>query len=187
MAIIAGIGPQTMNIISHSINKNHAQLVTSLSAIADISLILIGCFGIMSIDNPIFLKIIYAIGIIFLLYYTITKALTLLHSKKISFNNRSISKNKAIFNALALTWLNPLVFVDTVIVIGGNSSRYHGIDHLAFTTGAIIGDTLWLFCVMYFSYKFAYKLNNTTIWRIIDITTIILVFIVIIKMIGFFL
>ncbi len=187
IGIIAGIGPQTMNIISHSINKNHAFLVTLLSAFADVTLIIIGCIGIDSIDSPIFLKIIYIIGITFLSYYSISKIVSLFNHKKIHLNQKIISKNKAIVNAIALTWLNPLVFVDTIIVIGGNSSRYQNTEHWAFTVGALIGDIVWLFSVMYVSKKFSKYLNHTIVWRIIDLTTIILVLIVIFKMIGFLL
>ncbi len=186
MSIIAGIGPQTMNIISHSINKNYAVTVTSISAVADITLILIGCFGILSIENPIFLRIIYIIGISFLSYYTITKIFSLFKHSKFKSSQNILSKKQSIFNAFALTWLNPLVFVDTIIVIGGNSSRYQNSEHLAFTIGAVIGDTLWLFGIMYISRRFSTLLNRNIVWKIIDIITIILVGLVIFKMIGFF-
>ena len=187
ISIIAGIGPQTMNIISHSISKNHAFSVTITAVIADVILILVGCIGIIAIESKALLNIIYLTGIIFLSYYCITKILTLFDNRRIRISNKIISKKQAIINSLALTLLNPLVFVDTIIVIGGNSSRYHGINHLSFTLGAVIGDALWLFGIMLISQRFAKQLNRPIIWKIIDLITVVLVGIVIFKMIGFFL
>lgn len=187
ISIIAGIGPQTMNIISHSISKNHAFSVTITSVIADVILILVGCIGIIAIESKALLNIIYLTGIIFLSYYCITKILTLFDNRRIRISNKIISKKQAIINSLALTLLNPLVFVDTIIVIGGNSSRYHGINHLSFTLGSVIGDALWLFGIMLISQRFAKQLNRPIIWKIIDLITVVLVGIVIFKMIGFFL
>ena len=187
ISIIAGIGPQTMNIISHSISKNHAFSVTITAVIADVILILVGCIGIIAIESKALLNIIYLTGIIFLSYYCITKILTFFDNRRIRISNKIISKKQAIINSLALTLLNPLVFVDTIIVIGGNSSRYHGINHLSFTLGAVIGDALWLFGIMLISQRFAKQLNRPIIWKIIDLITVVLVGIVIFKMIGFFL
>lgn len=187
ISIIAGIGPQTMNIISHSISKNHAFSVTITAVIADVILILVGCIGVIAIESKALLNIIYLTGIIFLSYYCITKILTLFDNRRIRISNKIISKKQAIINSLALTLLNPLVFVDTIIVIGGNSSRYHGINHLSFTLGAVIGDALWLFGIMLISQRFAKQLNRPIIWKIIDLITVVLVGIVIFKMIGFFL
>ena len=187
ISIIAGIGPQTMNIISHSISKNHAFSVTITAVIADVILILVGCIGVIAIESKALLNIIYLTGIIFLSYYCITKILTFFDNRRIRISNKIISKKQAIINSLALTLLNPLVFVDTIIVIGGNSSRYHGINHLSFTLGAVIGDALWLFGIMLISQRFAKQLNRPIIWKIIDLITVVLVGIVIFKMIGFFL
>ena len=163
ISIIAGIGPQTMNIISHSISKNHAFSVTITAVIADVILILVGCIGVIAIESKALLNIIYLTGIIFLSYYCITKILTLFDNRRIRISNKIISKKQAIINSLALTLLNPLVFVDTIIVIGGNSSRYHGINHLSFTLGAVIGDALWLFGIMLISQRFAKQLNRPII------------------------
>jgi arginine exporter protein ArgO len=61
ISIIAGIGPQTMNIISHSISKNHAFSVTITAVIADVILILVGCIGVIAIESKALLNIIYLI------------------------------------------------------------------------------------------------------------------------------
>jgi L-lysine exporter family protein LysE/ArgO len=105
---------------------------------------------------------------------------------EVKFANTILDKKTAIFRALALTWLNPLVIVDTIVIIGGASTHYLGINHVAFIIGALLGDFIWIFGLNFISRKYADKLNQPRVWFVIDIATIILVAYVAIKMISFF-
>lgn len=186
IGIIAGIGPQNLNLISHAIRKNYTYEVAITCFLADTVLILIGCIGLMQINSKTFVAIINIVGIIFLSFYIFVKLKDLNKPHHIKFDNTFITKKVAIFRALGLTWLNPLVFIDTIVVIGGTSAHYTGMQHLAFTTGAVIGDFIWLFGVAYFANRFSKQLNKPIVWKIIDITTIILISYIVIKLIGYF-
>lgn len=175
IGIIAGIGPQNLNLISHAIRKNYPYHVAATCFLADAVLILIGCIGLMQINSKAFVTIINIIGIIFLSFYIIIKLKDLNKPHHIKFDNNFITKKVAILRALGLTWLNPLVFIDTVVIIGGTAAHYTKMQHVAFTIGAIIGDFIWLFGVAYLAHRYSKHLNRPIVWKIIDITTIVLI------------
>jgi|LauGreDrversion4_2_1035121.scaffolds.fasta_scaffold59796_4 L-lysine exporter family protein LysE/ArgO len=186
LGVIAGIGPQNLNIMTHAIRRNHEYAVVTTCFLADSILILLGGIGLALTGAKWFLLLINVVGIIFLLYYLLLKIRDLNKPHEVKFANTILDKKTAIFRALAFTWLNPLVFVDTIIVIGGASTHYLGINHMAFIIGALLGDFIWLFGLNFISRKYADKLNQPGVWFMIDIVTILLVAYVVIKMISFF-
>lgn len=186
IAIIAGIGPQNLNIISHAIRKNHAWSVATTCFLGDLVLILAGCIGVSFLGSHIVVKIINLVGITFLSYYVLLKIYGLNKPYNVKFDDNLVDKKTAIIRALALTWLNPLVFIDTIVIIGGTSANYTGLHHLAFTIGAITGDFIWLFGIAFIAHKFAHKLNRPIVWMCLDIATIILVAVILIKLMTFF-
>lgn len=187
IGIIAGIGPQNLNTMSHAIRKNHEYAVATTCFLADTILILIGCIGISILNSPTINKIINIVGILFLSYYLFMKLRGLNQPNNVKLDAKIVNKKTAIIRALGLTWLNPLVFIDTIVVIGGVSASYIGINHIAFTLGAILGDFIWLFGLTFLSRTFADKLNRPAVWFMIDISTIILVGYVLIKILASFL
>lgn len=187
IGIIAGIGPQNLNTMSHAIRKNHEYAVATTCFLADTILILIGCIGVSILNSPTINKMINMIGVLFLSYYLFMKLRGLNQPNNVKLDAKIVNKKTAIIRALGLTWLNPLVFIDTIVVIGGVSASYIGISHIAFTLGAILGDFIWLFGLTFLSRTFADKLNRPAVWFMIDISTIILVGYVLIKILASFL
>lgn len=187
IGIIAGIGPQNLNTMSHAIRRNHEYWVATSCFIGDSALILIGCVGLQFADSKIFLTIINIVGIIFLSYYLWLKLKGLNKPRDVKFDRQILSKRAAILRALGLTLLNPLVFIDTIVVIGGTSTHYLGIHHSAFIIGALAGDAIWLYGLTILSRTFSDKLNRPRVWMLIDLATIVIVAYILIKMIGYFL
>jgi|GEM_PF-1934597 len=185
IGVIAGIGPQNLNTMTHAIRRNHEYIVATTCFLADTVLILIGCLGLKFAESKILLFLINIVGIGFLTYYLWLKIRGLNKPHDIKFSQEIVDKKTAIFRALALTWLNPLVAIDTLIVIGGVSTNYHGIFNFAFIAGAILGDFIWLFGLTLISRTFAERLNRPLVWMFIDISTIILVAYILIRMVSF--
>lgn len=174
LAVIAGIGPQNLNTISHGIKRNHSYIVATTCFFADSVLIVIGCLG-LSITSSITINlIINIIGALFIGFYLLKKCISLTQQKSYHINQMMLSKKQAILIALTLTWLNPLVFIDTIIIIGGTASHYSGRALFDFLIGAIIGDFIWLFGLSYLSQKLANKLNHPKVWIALDIVTIMI-------------
>ena len=70
---------------------------------------------------------------------------------------------------LAFTYLNPHVYVDTLLLIGGASSSYTGDDKLVFGIGAATASFVFFFSLGYGAKSLSPLLNNPESWKIIDL------------------
>ena len=186
LAVIAGIGPQNLNIISHAIKKNHSMAVSTTCCAADLTLLIAGGVGLSLGGSKSIIMIINIVGIIFMLWYLSVKVRGLFrHHEKFKVVEEEQTRNQAMLKALALTWLNPLVLIDTIVIIGGTSSHYHGMAWVDFMLGAIFGDIIWIYGVTYLARSFADQLNRVGVWICLDIITIVIMVVILFKTIGF--
>ena len=174
LAVFPGIGPQNLNTASHGIRKNHHYAVATTCFIADGLLIIFGGVGLKLSNSHLIITIINIIGIVFILFYLFIKIKRLFGShEKYKISPQMDSLNTSITRAIALTWLNPLVFMDTIVILGGAASHYYNNDWYLFMLGTIIGDFIWQFGLVSLCSKFSYKLNNVKVWVSLDSFTII--------------
>ena len=186
LAVIAGIGPQNLNIISHAIKKNHSLAVSTTCCVADLTLLIAGGVGLSLGGSKSIILTINIVGIIFMLWYLAVKVRGLFrHHEKFKVVEEEQTRNQAMLKALALTWLNPLVLIDTIVIIGGTSSHYHGMAWVDFMLGAIFGDIIWIYGVTYLASSFADQLNRVGVWICLDLITIVIMLVILYKTIGF--
>ena len=186
LAVIAGIGPQNLNIISHAIKKNHSLAVSTTCCVADLTLLIAGGVGLSLGGSKSIILTINIVGIIFMLWYLAVKVRGLFrHHEKFKVVEEEQTRNQAMLKALALTWLNPLVLIDTIVIIGGTSSHYHGMAWVDFMLGAILGDIIWIYGVTYLASSFADQLNRVGVWICLDLITIVIMLVILYKTIGF--
>ena len=186
LAVIAGIGPQNLNIISHAIKKNHSLAVSTTCCVADLTLLIAGGVGLSLGGSKSIILTINIVGIIFMLWYLAVKVRGLFrHHEKFKVVEEELTRNQAMLKALALTWLNPLVLIDTIVIIGGTSSHYHGMAWVDFMLGAIFGDIIWIYGVTYLASSFADQLNRVGVWICLDLITIVIMLVILYKTIGF--
>ena len=173
LALFPGIGPQNLNTLSHGIRNNYAYTVATTCFLSDGALIILGGIGLKLSNSSLIILLINCFGVLFIAFYLLVKIKDLfkIHTKyKISTVHDSIKTS--ILRALALTWLNPLVFIDTIVVVGGAASHYLQSNWYFFMLGTIIGDFIWQFGLVYIAGKFSYNLNQVKVWVTLDIITI---------------
>ncbi|WP_435526207.1 LysE/ArgO family amino acid transporter [Microbacterium elymi] len=73
----------------------------------------------------------------------------------------------ALATCLALTWLNPHVYLDTVFLLGSIAST-HGADRWWFALGAVTGSAVWFFALGYGARLLGRWLATARAWRILD-------------------
>ncbi len=186
IAVIAGIGPQNLNIISHAIKKHYDTEVSITCFIADSILILAAGIGLSLANSHFLVLFINIIGILFIGWYLYYKIRLLFKPRaKLSITECDDTQSQAILRALALTWLNPLVFIDTIVVIGGNATHFYSIDRVDFLIGALLGDFIWIFGIAYIAKCFSSQLNRNIVWIILDVITIVIMSIVLYKTVKF--
>ena len=179
IALIFAIGPQNVFVLRQGLMKEHVFITCLICSISDAFLIGVGVLGLgtflSSIDKIAMWMSIMAT--IFLTTYGILRIKSSLNPESIKVEgDSSKSINATIFSVLAFTFLNPHVYVDTLLLIGGTSSRYLGDEKLAFGAGAASASFLFFFSLGYGAKFMSPILNNPKSWQIIDLSIAAIMF-----------
>lgn len=173
LSLILAIGAQNAFVLRQGISGRHLFLTCFICALSDAILIQIGIFGMQTMKTvlPSFAKIVQWGGVAFLLTYGILRLKAAYHGGE-SLNadgNATASRQKILLTTLAMTWLNPHVYLDTVLLIGNIAGQYP--NHTTpFAIGATLASTSFFFALGYGAKALRKWLARPTIWRIIELT-----------------
>lgn len=176
-SLIIAIGSQNAYVLKQGLLKSHVFVICLICSIADALLILIGISGIGKIISsyPQLLTYIALLGAIFLFIYGSfsfrdaigsTENLNLNNNKQ---NKNKVSLKKAIAMVLALTFLNPHVYLDTVLLIGSIAAPYADEVKYFFTLGAISASFLWFFSLGYGARLLTPLFSKAITWKVLNI------------------
>jgi L-lysine exporter family protein LysE/ArgO len=164
-SLILALGAQNLFVLEMGLKRRYHLLIATICSICDIILILIGTLGVSSLISSVAeLKIIVGfIGVAFLLYYAIVKIREFLYfSTKIQRQHSAIySKRKVVIMSLSFTLLNPHVYIDTIFLIGGYSTKFDtNMNKFIFGVGAGVFSALWFYSLSICSSKFSIFLRK---------------------------
>ena len=174
-SLIIAIGAQNAYVLKQGLIKSHVFLICLICALSDALLITIGTSGVGSIieNNPEWLKLVTWFGSAYLLSFAFKSFRSALSNETLqTASNESSQNTKTIIGTvLSLTFLNPHVYLDTVLLIGSIASPYNDADRINFTLGAVCASFIWFFALGYgarylipvFSKPSAWKVLNTII------------------------
>ncbi|KQW28910.1 amino acid transporter [Rhizobium sp. Root274] len=171
LSLIVAIGAQNAFILRQGLRREHVLPLVLTCAVSDALLIALGVGGFATVlANLVWLEPLmrYA-GAAFLLVY----AFRSLKSALIGGNaltaaaNSGTSLRAALLTCLALTWLNPHVYLDTVVLLGSISTRYAGWEP-AFALGATSASFVFFFSLGYGARLLAPLFAKPIAWRILD-------------------
>ncbi len=146
--LIIAIGAQNAFVLSQGIKKNHYILIPLTCAVCDALLITLGVTGMgVFLASSRTLSLIAGIGgAAFLFLYGIRSFKSALAGGSLSSDGMAGSSFKtALLTTLAVTLLNPHVYLDTVVLLGSLSSQFKPPGHLYFGAGAVMASFLWFF------------------------------------------
>ena len=167
-SLIIAIGPQNLYVINQGLKKNFILIVVLICSLSDSLLIVCGIYlsnNILSL-NPSIITIMKLIGGIWLILYGINK---IKHSGNHVINNKEfneVSFIKVAMTTLAITYANPHVYLDTVILLGSISVNFD--SKLYFGLGAIFASFVFFFSLGYFSNFLSKYIKSQKVWFYID-------------------
>jgi L-lysine exporter family protein LysE/ArgO len=171
-SMIIPIGAQNSHVLSHGIKRNHHYLAATICMLCDMILIGIGVFGGAKLlsTSPLLVKIITVGGILFLLSYA---ALSFKSAWKNTYHLHVSQVNKkkkaaVITTTLAVTLLNPHVYLDTVMILGSVGGQFEGHEKIAFAVGTMLASVLWFYSLAGAASKISPWLSKPKTQRIID-------------------
>ena len=181
IGLILALGPQNVFVMRQGLMRSHVFAVCLACSLFDAALITAGVLGVGSILAGIQeAEFTIAIGAsMFLISYGLLRIKSAINPVGMSTEGEGESElAPTIAAAAAFTFLNPHVYVDTLLLIGGASSRYVGDDRLAFGIGAATASFVFFFSLGYGARSLSEVLNKPKAWRYIDLSIAAIMFII---------
>lgn len=169
-SLIIAIGAQNAFVIRQGLTKKFVLLTVLICAFSDAILISLGASGLGALikSNAKVLEVVRWFGVIYLLWFAFKSVKSVFNKEVLnSAGDASADRKSVILTALALTFLNPHVYLDTVILLGSISNQF-GTDKWFFVLGATLASFLW-FAVIGFGAKSASRFMSLPIfWKVLD-------------------
>lgn len=169
--LIVAIGAQNAFVIRQGLKRKHLFATATLCSCIDALLIILGVlgFGEVIASYPLFFELAKYFAVIFLGLYGALSLKSAFTSKALDSTGDALpSLKRTMLILLALTLLNPHVYLDTVILLGSIASQQPQHEKPYFALGAMGASFIWFFALTYGSRFFAPLLRSPTSWRIID-------------------
>jgi len=169
--LIVAIGAQNAFVLSQGVRGNHHLIIALICIVCDAVFISAGVagFGAAVAANPALSQWVTWGGAGFLFFYGWGSLRSAVKGGNLEANGRTVRSLKAaIITTLAVTLLNPHFYLDTVILLGGMSSQFHGQKRLYFWSGAVSASTLWFISLSLGGQLLAPLFKKQISWRILD-------------------
>ncbi|MFL4472022.1 LysE/ArgO family amino acid transporter [Tateyamaria armeniaca] len=169
-SLILAIGAQNAFVLRQGLRRAHVFWVCLTCGLSDAVLIICGVagFGALTEAVPWFEPVMRYGGAAFLLWYGWLNARSAWRGGSVltTAGAETQSLRQAILTLLALTFLNPHVYLDTVVLIGSISSQYE--DKVLFGAGATLASFTFFFALGYGARLLAPVFANPRAWRVLD-------------------
>ena len=169
LSLILAIGSQNAFLLKQGLRKQHVFLACLICAVSDALLILLGVLGFGAVVNqfPAIEKIARFGGAAFLFtyaFYSFRSAWKNTHMLEPAGASSS-TLGKTVLVCLALTWLNPHVYLDTVVLLGSVSTQYEEASQ-AFALGAMGASFLFFFSLGYGARLLSPMFQQPLAWKV---------------------
>ncbi len=172
--LIVAIGSQNAFVLRQGLKREHVFAVAGLCFGIDVVLIALGAGGFASLIAGIegATDLIAWAGAIFLFFYGLRAFHGAIKPGTLearNARNTGTGLRAAALTAMALSLLNPHVYLDTVVLIGGLAAQYQPGPRAAFALGAMAASLVWFFGLGYGAGKLAPVFAKPNAWRLLDI------------------
>lgn len=169
--LIIAIGAQNAFVLRQGLKREGRLLVALLCTCCDAALITLGAagFGGLIAHLPWLTRAAAWLGALFLLFYGAFAFRRMLHPSVLPEDAPTASPASLAATVLALSLLNPHVYLDTVVLIGGLSAQYPPSARAWFAGGAVTASAFWFFGLTYGASLLAPVFRRPTTWRILDL------------------
>ena len=179
--MILAIGAQNSFVIRQGLLNQHVFAVVLFCSIADMALICLGALGLGQLLAPIFdlySQWLFGLAALWLAVYGILRFRDGLRmNAKTDLDGANLcqpaqaSLTQTLSVVLVLTFANPHVYLDTVILLGSLSVQYEGSDKLAFVCGASAASLSFFGVLGFGARRFSHYMTSPRAWQVIDFAT----------------
>jgi L-lysine exporter family protein LysE/ArgO len=171
LGLIVAIGAQNAFVLRQGLRLEHVAAVVAVCALSDLALIGAGVLGAGAALTraPWLLAVVCWVGAAFLLGYGLLAARRALRPGALRPDAAGARTGLAVTvgTCLALTWLNPHVYLDTVLLLGSMAATY-GRHRWQFAAGAGLGSAVWFTALGYGARLLRPVFTRPAAWQILD-------------------
>lgn len=186
-AMIIPIGPQNALVMNQGIQRQYHLMIAGLCAVCDIVLIFAGIFGgsVLLSQSPTLLLIVSWGGVAFLLWFGWGAFRAAFkqseHQTEVSAIRQS--RWRVVASMLAVTWLNPHVYLDTFVVLGSLGGRLSNDGRVWFALGAVTASIIWFFGLAILASLLSPWLNTAKARRIINLVVGTIMWVIVLQLV----
>ncbi|MFI5530700.1 LysE/ArgO family amino acid transporter [Kitasatospora sp. NPDC051853] len=173
LSLIVAIGAQNAFVLRQGVRRHAVLAVVAICAVSDAALIALGVTGVGTVVTawPAALSVVGLVGGAFLLCYGFLAARRALRPDPTATltggGPGARSVRRAVLTCLAMTWLNPHVYLDTVLLLGSLASD-RGDLRWAFGAGAVLASLCWFAGLGFGARLLSGVLSRPKAWRVLD-------------------
>jgi L-lysine exporter family protein LysE/ArgO len=170
LSLIIAIGAQNAFVIRQGLTRRYVFTVVAICTVIDASLIALGIGGLGAAiaGLPWLLEVIRWFGVAYLTWFGIKSVISATKSQSLDPTGvESKSAGKVITTVLAMSLLNPHVYLDTVIFVGGVGNTF-GENRWSFALGAMLASLIWFTSIGYGAKAASRFMSKPIFWKILD-------------------
>ncbi|GLQ99552.1 LysE/ArgO family amino acid transporter [Dyella mobilis] len=191
-SLIVAIGAQNAFVLRQGLLRSHRFAVALFCALSDALLIGagVGGLGVAVGKHPHLLALIACVGATVLMWYGVQALRRAFHPQvlKADSHANTASAWRVIATCAGFTWLNPHVYLDTVLLIGSLASAWPAPGpRTLFAIGAASASFIWFFALSYGARLLAPLFNKPAAWRVLDVLIALVMWSIAIKLLWSFL
>jgi len=177
-SLIVAIGAQNAYVLRTGLARHHVALVVTVCALSDAVLVLAGVLGVGGLvtAHPGLLTVVRWVGAAYLIGFGVLSLRNARYPKALGAADTVPSRNGVLATVLALTWLNPHVYLDTVLLVGSLANQHGQDGRWWFAGGAAAASLAWFTALGYGARLLAPLFARPATWRVLDVAIALVMF-----------
>lgn len=172
LSLIVAIGAQNAYVLRQGLRREHVAAVVAVCALADAVLIFAGVagIGVLVEQAPTAIEVVRWLGVAFLTTYGVMSLWSARRPEALRAATATpASRRSVIVRAAALTWLNPHVYLDTVLLLGSIAATHGSTGRWWFGAGAIAASLVWFASLGYGARRAHRLLTSPRAWQVLEV------------------
>src|SRR3954454_9283110 len=172
LSLIVAIGAQNAFVLRQGLAREHVAPGVAICAVSDLVLIVAGVAGIGTVVRQAawVIDVVRWLGVAFLTWYGVTSIVRARRTSGLAAAApEPMSRRSAVLRITALTWLNPHVYLDTVLLVGSIANTHGPDGRWWFALGASLASVLWFSGLGFGARVFSPLLSRPRAWQVLDV------------------
>jgi L-lysine exporter family protein LysE/ArgO len=171
LSLIVAIGAQNAFVIRQGLTRKYVLMTVLVCIVSDVTLMAVGVAGLGAIILQLdwLLEVFRWFGVAYLLWFAYGSVRSAFKNDSLeTVESKSGTRKQVLVAVLSLTWFNPHVYLDTVILVGSIANTFKE-DAWFFGAGAMLGSVLWFFAIGFAARAASGLMSKPSFWKILDL------------------